>query len=117
MPAVDHMENHPAEFQVVLPLSRFEDVLVEEWNDAVFEMLEPTHSPAHTVAVIVSHDAAVKELLDRVKQRNVAFVLNDCKLGQHLDAQCHISVTGDSDVKATFAVGKADHPLGIQVHE
>ena len=48
---------------------------------------------------------------------NVALVLHDCELRQHLRSSCHFWVSVYAHVKTAFAVNEADYPLRIELHK
>jgi hypothetical protein len=111
-----HHSHHITEHQKVLLLSCLEGVFFEERHDDLKVVLKLSHTVTHSIAVIASHDAAAKKLLNRVKNLNIALVLHDYEFRQYLHASSHFFMSSDTDVKTSFAVGEADHPLCIQIH-
>ena len=80
MVARTHEQDNATKLLKVDAFSRPERVLLEEWNDALDQMLMVPHPIRHSVTVILSNHAAPEVGLDRVKQLHIAFVLDDGEL-------------------------------------
>ena len=87
MIAVRHHSHDITKDQIVLLLSRFEGVVIEERNNDLKKMLKLSHTVTHSITVIASHDAAVEKLLHCVKDLDIALVLHDYEFRQHLHAE------------------------------
>jgi hypothetical protein len=55
--------------------------------------------------------------LERVKQLNVRFVLNNHELRQDLSTGIHIDVVIQACPKAALTVNEAGYPLRVQIHQ
>jgi hypothetical protein len=88
-------------------------MLFKEGNNPFVEVIQPPDPVGHSISVILSHDAATEELLQRVQQLNVTSMLNNREFGEHLKLAGHLGVRVDADVETSFAVNKSHNPLGL----
>ena len=88
-------------------------MLFEERNNPFGEVIQPPNSISHPVTVIRSNYSTAEEFLQRVKQLNIAAMLDDREFREHLKLAGHFWMWIDADVKATFAVDESNHPLSF----
>ena len=88
-------------------------MLFEEGNDPFAEVIQPPNSIRHSVAVIGSNHATAEKFLKRVKQLNIAAMLNDGEFGEYLKLAGHLWMRIDADVETTFAVNEPYDPLSF----
>src|SRR5580765_6516695 len=91
-------------------------MLLEEWNDALVQLLSLPHSIGHSVAVIPTNHAASKVCLDRVQELHIAFVLYDGELGQDLDSYRHAFMPRNPDMEAAFTIHETCDPFRVEIH-
>ena len=111
-----HHSKHAMKDFEIIALSRLEWMLQKEWDDRPEQIAPSPHAKGATVIVISSHDSAAKEILQRMQELDVAFVLHDGEFREYLKTGCHFSVGIDPHVKATFTVHEACNPLRVQLH-
>ncbi len=95
------------------PFFRFERMLFEERNNPFGEVIQPPNSISHPFTMIRSNYPTAEEFLQRMKQLNIAAVLDDREFREHLKLAGHFWMRIDADVKATFAVDKSNYPLSF----
>ena len=86
-----HSENATKQLEV-LALPRSERMLDEEWDDRPLKIAAPSHAIGCPVAVIHPDDSAAKIRLQRTQELDVAFVLHDGELGEHLAVRPHVGM-------------------------
>ncbi len=64
-------------------------MLLKERDDSLIQMIQAAHPIRHSVAVIRANHSTPKELLQGVKQLNVALVLHNCEFRKHLESGSH----------------------------
>ena len=104
------------EFEEVLPLSRLQRVLLEEWNDSLGEVLDSSHAVRHPITMVPSNHATTEVRLERVKNVNVSFVLNDGEFWKYLMACAHLGMLVYPDMKAALTVHEPNDPLCFEIH-
>ena len=115
LPRSHHADDSP-ELGEVGPLLGLERVLLEERDDALEQMLLPSHPIRHPVAVVPANHATTEVRLECVENLRVALVLNDGELREHLVAAGHVGMRIDLDVEAAFTVHESRDPLRFEVH-
>jgi hypothetical protein len=91
-------------------------VLFKKRDDDVSEVLQPSHSVAHSIAVIAPDYAAPEESLQGMEDSHVSLVLHNNEFWQHLHADRHLRMVCDANMKASLAVRKANDPLCGEIH-
>ena len=64
-------------------------MLDKEWDDRPEQIATSAHAVGCSVAMIAPDDSATEEISQRVQQLDVAFVLHDGELWQHLAVHPH----------------------------
>ena len=113
MTALLNDSNDAAELLKVLSLLRLEWVLDEKWDDAFTQMLLPTYSVSHPVAVVATNHTTTEVLFESVKHLYIALVLHDGEFREHLISALHRVVRIDAHVKTAFTVHEANYPLCV----
>ena len=88
-------------------------MLFEEGNNPFVEVIQPSNSISHPIAVIRPNDSATEEFLQRMEQLNITTVLDNCEFGDHLEFRGHLEMRIDADVETSFAVNESDNPLSF----
>ena len=65
--------------------------------------------------MIVPDDSAAEELFQRVQQLDIALVLHDGELWQHLAVRPHVGMDCDPDMKTAFTVHEACDPFCLEL--
>jgi hypothetical protein len=102
-----------AEPREIDPLLRFQLMLFEEGNNPFVEVIQPPNSISHPFTMIRSNYSTAEEFLQRMKQLNIAAMLDDREFREHLKLAGHFWMRIDADVKATFAVDKSNYPVSF----
>src|ERR1044071_5743219 len=97
-----HQQQDTSELQEVQVLLRFERVLEKEWDDVCEQVLFTSHSERHSVSMIAANNATSEEVLQRVQELHIAFVLHDDEFRQNLKTCAHLGMLIDPDKEAAF---------------
>src|SRR5690348_9579951 len=89
-------------------------MFLKKRNDDVTQVLEPADAIRHAFLVVRSHYSALEETLQCKEEPDVPPMLHDGEFRKHLKPGLHLWVWIDADVETTFAVNKANHPIGIE---
>jgi hypothetical protein len=100
-------------FEKVHVLLRLQRMFLKKGNDEVPEMLQAPNAIRHAFTVIGSDYSASEKSFQSEEDPDIPPMLNDGKFRKHLVLGTHFWVRIDADVKATFAVNKSNHPIGI----
>ena len=73
----------------IIAFPRTERMLKKEWNDHLEQLAPAAHAIGCSIAMIDSDDSTTEVLLNRVQQADVALVLHDGELREHLAAHPH----------------------------
>ena len=111
-----HPLKNVTELDEIHVLSGLERVLDEEWNDALNQVLLPSHPVGHSVAVVHANHSASKIAFQGMKDLHIALVLHNGEFRQYLESGGHLFVRIDPHVKTTFTVHKACDPLDVKLH-
>ena len=109
-----HLEDTAEQLEVAA-LLRLKWMLDKEWDDRPVQITTSAHAKGRSVAMIASDDSATEELLQRVQQLDVAFVLHDGELRQHLAVRPHPGMKCDPDMKTAFTVHETCDPFRLEL--
>ncbi|SRR6266478_9049972 len=110
-----HQAQNVPEFQKINLLLGFERVPLEEADD-LLDVLKFPNSQFPTVLVVLAHDAATEEPLQRMEDLEVPHVLDDAKFRNDLITDGGLRIALDAYEEAAFAVHKTDHPFRSKFH-
>jgi hypothetical protein len=111
-----HQTKHVSELLEIDALLTLERVLREEWNDVFHQVSMVPHSIGHPIAVIPTNHSATEVGLDRVQELHIAFVLDDGEFRKNLNANLHVRMSGDTNMKASFTIHEACNPFRAEIH-
>jgi len=108
-----HLE-YAAKQREITALLRLERMLDKEWDDRPHQVASAAHAIGCSVAMITPDDSATEEALQLVQQLDVALVLHDGELWQHLVVRSHARMNSDPDMKTTFTVHETCDPFRLE---
>src|SRR5262245_47263431 len=89
-------------------------MLLEERNNCLRQVFVTSHPVRHPVAIVLANNTASEVRLQCMKDLNIAFVLYDGELRQHLSSSSHSRMSIHAHVEAAFAIDEPDDPLRIE---
>jgi hypothetical protein len=108
-----HRPKHISKLLEIDALLGFQRVLFEERDDVRRQMLSASDSKSHSRAVVSSNDTTTEERLQRVQKLHIALVLHDGEFRQNLNAEFHVGVRIDPDVKTAFTIHETCDPFCV----
>jgi hypothetical protein len=114
MIALDHFPHDPRELVKLNRFLRVQRMLLEEWHDDFCEVFQVSHPPAVTIAMVAADNAAAHARSQPMEKTDVSLVLHDCQFGQYLITEALVLVLADAHMETTFAIDKADDPVGVE---
>jgi len=109
-----HHRQHAMKQLEVGALQTPERMREKEWNDRTEQVAPPAHAVGRSVAVVAPDDSAAEELLQRVQQLDVAFVLHDGEFRKHLAVHPHAGMNGNPDMKTTLTIHETCDPFRLE---
>jgi hypothetical protein len=91
-------------------------MFLEKLHD-VQQTFQLSDSQLKSILMISPHNSALKELLQRIENLDISFVLYDSEFRQDLVSHLHFRMLVDADVKAPFAIHESDNPVRRNFHD
>ena len=111
-----HHSKNFAKLDEILPLLRFEFMMLEERNDSVQKMFQTSHAVGHAVSVVRAYDTTPEEILECVQKLDVPFVLHNGEFRKDLNLRYHFRMRINADEETAFSIDESGNPLCIKFH-